>query len=270
MARWQPWLEFTLPDLAPFVPDCYMSVADHLSQLALSGAQVLRELTTYVLRGSHALVFIAELAVLERVGLLLHVVACREAHQELLEALQGLLSAMCVTVRGTEIVVAAAAGARWKRALCRVPVAQEAWVVGWGLLHYAFEVGLTADLPAGGDEREKKVADAKGLARPCETLEVATVHTCVYGAVLCESLGTLHDAAAQFTALDVVRVQLGARPPYEKRIRILQDLARVMSALAAMCAWQYGREVCLLAGWLVHRFSLDASTDSCQKKRRCT
>lgn len=245
VSRWQPWLQFTLPDLAPFVADPYMSVADHLAQLALDAAQALRELTTYVLRGSHALVYIAELSVVERVGLLLHVVSRRDAHQELLEALQGLVSALCVTARGMVVVLAvvATAGARWRRALCRVSVRQEAWDVGWGLLHYAFEVGLGVDLPAGGDEHEKRVADAKGATRLCETLEVATVCTRVYGAVLCESLGALSEAAAWFTTLEALRLELGTEPSPERKTCMLGKMARLMSALAGLCMWQYGREV---------------------------
>lgn len=248
VTRWQPWLHFTLPDLAPFIADPYMSVADHLTQLALGAAQTLRELATYVLRGSHALVYIAELSVVERVGLLLHVVSRREAHQELLEALQGLLSAMCVTARGMVVVLATAtvtAGARWRRALCRMSTHQDAWVAGWGLLHYAFEVGLGVDLPAGGDEHERRVASAKGVERQCEMFEVAVVCTKVYGAVLCESLNALGEATARFTTLEVLRLELGAEPNQECKTRILGRMARLMSVLAGLCMWQYGREVSL-------------------------
>lgn len=258
VTRWQPWLHFTLPDLAPFVADPYMNMADHLTQLALSAAQALRELATYVLRGSHALVYIAELSVIERVGLLLHVVVCREAHQELLEALQGLLSALCVTARGMVVVLAAytaTADTRWRRALCRVPTHQEAWVAGWGLLHYAFEVGLGVDLPAGGDEHERIVAGARGVERPYEMFEVATVCTRVYGAVLCESLSALGEAAASFTILEVLRLELGTEPSQEHKTRILGKMARLMSVLAGLCMWQYGREVSFfsLASWELTR-----------------
>lgn len=252
VARWQPWLQFTLPDLAPFVADPYMTVADHLTQLALSAAQTLRELATYVLRGSHALAYILELSVVQRVGLLLHVVGRRDAYQELLEALQGLLSALCVTARGMTVMMAAAAGARWRRALCRVPVPQEAWVAGWGLLHYAFEVGLGADLPADGDKREGMVADAEGASQPSKILELARVRTRVYGAVLCESLGVLGEVAARFTTLEALRQKLSAETDAKLKTLILQKMARSMWSLAELCRWQYGREVC----WLVHGRSL--------------
>lgn len=253
VARWQPWLQFTLPELAPFVAGPYMSVTDHLTQLALSAAQALRELATYVLRGSHALAYIVELSVVQRVGLLLHVVGRRDAHQELLEALQGLLSALCVTARGMAVVLAVAAGARWRRALCRVPVGQEAWFAGWGLLHYAFEMGLGADLPADGDKRERIVADAEGTVRPSGVLEVATVCTRVHGAVLCDSLCVLGEAAARFTTLEALRQELSAETDAKLKILILQKMSRPMWALAELCRWQYGREVCCFGSWALTR-----------------
>lgn len=271
VTRWQPWLEFSLPNLKPFAADAYMSVKDHHIRLTLYSTQTLRELTTYLLKGSQGIRYIEELSIIHRIGLLLHIVGDANAYQELLEALQGLLSALCLTKKGMEVVIAAAQPKnRWRRSLCRVNfnhnTIEENWIKGKGLLHYAFEAGLMVDMPADGDEHARRVEDAGravfhdgtsiGMEEEhnqvgSETLPTAKVHTKVYGAVLCESLSMLVEAEVLFKKVGNLGQELHEafrkanceNDRRTKRKRILKNMEKPMWKLAMLCTWEYGREV---------------------------
>lgn len=270
--EWQPWMDFTLPDLEPFVPGAYMPFEDHLTDLSLRSAQTVRELTTFLLKGSHGIRYIEELSIIHRIGLLLHFTQDVDAYQELLNALQGLVSALCLTEKGMNTVIAAVGSKKkWRRSLCRVNFSRDAieknWINGKGLLHYAFEIGLEVDMPEDGDEHESRLLFANRVVmheHSCATMgnveefeleisPVAKVHTKVYGAVLCESLNALVEAEALFKKVDGLGQELrqafrqATCESERRKLRkvILEKMAKSMWRLATLCMWEYGREVIL-------------------------